>query len=89
MDVHDLASVRAHFKFPFTPYAIQADFMLSLTRALDQRALALFESPTGTVRLALPFAAHGQSCCLGCVAYLRKRSSPCGAYPVPHSRASG
>lgn len=50
VNLADLVAVREHFKFPFEPYAIQAEFMRSLTDALEQRALGLFESPTGTVR---------------------------------------
>lgn len=40
----------AEFKFPFTPYPIQKDFMRALFTALEGRKLGIFESPTGTVR---------------------------------------
>lgn len=36
------------YGFPYEPYDIQKDFMTSLRRALDDRAIGLFESPTGT-----------------------------------------
>ena len=36
------------FEFPFTPYKIQQDFMASLYDAIENRKLAVFESPTGT-----------------------------------------
>lgn len=39
------------FKFPFTPYPIQKDFMKALFSALEGRKLGIFESPTGTVRI--------------------------------------
>ncbi len=41
------------FSFPGTPYSIQKDFMEALFSALDNRALGIFESPTGTVILIL------------------------------------
>ncbi len=37
------------FRFPFTPYPIQKDFMKALFTALEGRKLGIFESPTGTV----------------------------------------
>lgn len=43
------------FKFPFTPYPIQMDFMKALFTALEGRKLGIFESPTGTVRKQLFF----------------------------------
>ncbi|RWS09825.1 putative ATP-dependent RNA helicase DDX11-like protein [Dinothrombium tinctorium] len=36
------------FNFPFKPYRIQVDLMRSITRALDERKIGLFSSPTGT-----------------------------------------
>jgi Rad3-related DNA helicase len=38
------------YGFPFTPYAIQEDFMKALYDVLDQGKVGIFESPTGTVR---------------------------------------
>uniref|UniRef100_A0A8C6BSL1 DEAD/H-box helicase 11 n=3 Tax=Monodon monoceros TaxID=40151 RepID=A0A8C6BSL1_MONMO len=37
-----------HFPFPFTPYAIQKDFMAALYRVLEAGKIGIFESPTGT-----------------------------------------
>ncbi|XP_063496876.1 ATP-dependent DNA helicase DDX11 isoform X9 [Symphalangus syndactylus] len=37
-----------HFPFPFTPYAIQEDFMAELYRVLEAGKIGIFESPTGT-----------------------------------------
>lgn len=37
------------FLFPFTPYAIQHNFMTKLYLALENKKLGIFESPTGTV----------------------------------------
>lgn len=39
-----------YYGFPFTPYAIQEDFMKALYDVLDQGKVGIFESPTGTVR---------------------------------------
>ncbi|KAJ3397757.1 DEAD H (Asp-Glu-Ala-Asp His) box helicase 11 [Lobulomyces angularis] len=36
------------FQFPFEPYGIQQDFMTKLTIALNEKKVAVFESPTGT-----------------------------------------
>ena len=41
------------FPFPFPPYPIQEDFMKNLYQALDGGKIGIFESPTGTVRLAV------------------------------------
>lgn len=41
------------FRFPFTPYKIQHDFMTALYSALENKKLGIFESPTGTVRIIL------------------------------------
>lgn len=38
-----------HFPFPYTPYAIQEDFMRQLFQVLEGGGLGIFESPTGTV----------------------------------------
>lgn len=40
------------FKFPFTPYPIQVDFMRALFTALEEKKIGIFESPTGTVKQA-------------------------------------
>ncbi|XP_065798967.1 ATP-dependent DNA helicase DDX11 isoform X2 [Muntiacus reevesi] len=37
-----------HFPFPFTPYAIQKDFMAALYQVLEAGKIGIFESPTGT-----------------------------------------
>uniref|UniRef100_A0A8C3WHA1 DEAD/H-box helicase 11 n=1 Tax=Catagonus wagneri TaxID=51154 RepID=A0A8C3WHA1_9CETA len=37
-----------HFPFPFTPYAIQKDFMAALYQVLETGKIGIFESPTGT-----------------------------------------
>ncbi|XP_017904130.1 PREDICTED: probable ATP-dependent DNA helicase DDX11 isoform X2 [Capra hircus] len=36
------------FPFPFTPYAIQKDFMAALYQVLEAGKIGIFESPTGT-----------------------------------------
>ncbi|RUP49912.1 hypothetical protein BC936DRAFT_141005 [Jimgerdemannia flammicorona] len=36
------------FQFPYSPYSIQHDFMTHLYEAIEQRKVAIFESPTGT-----------------------------------------
>ena len=40
-----------HFPFPFTPYAIQKDFMAALYQVLEAGKIGIFESPTGTVSM--------------------------------------
>ena len=40
-----------HFPFPFTPYAIQKDFMAALYQVLEAGKIGIFESPTGTVSI--------------------------------------
>jgi hypothetical protein len=40
----------ARFAFPYDPYGIQLDFMQALYTAIEAGGLAIFESPTGTVR---------------------------------------
>ena len=47
----------ASFPFPYQPpYAIQVDFMSALYTAIEARKqVAIFESPTGTVRLFSTF----------------------------------
>jgi chromosome transmission fidelity protein 1 len=42
--------------FPFPPYGIQLDLMRSIYATLDAGGVGVFESPTGTVRLAGVFA---------------------------------
>ncbi|XP_066864519.1 ATP-dependent DNA helicase DDX11 isoform X3 [Kogia breviceps] len=37
-----------HFPFPFTPYAVQKDFMAALYQVLEAGKIGIFESPTGT-----------------------------------------
>jgi hypothetical protein len=37
------------FHHPFTPYAIQQDFMKALYTTLESKSVGIFESPTGTV----------------------------------------
>ena len=37
------------FPFPFQPYNIQKDFMISLYGTLERGNIGIFESPTGTV----------------------------------------
>ncbi|CAO3660492.1 unnamed protein product [Umbelopsis vinacea] len=44
----DMALPTRDFGFPFTPYAIQEDFMKALYDVLDQGKVGIFESPTGT-----------------------------------------
>ncbi|KAB0394601.1 hypothetical protein E2I00_010951, partial [Balaenoptera physalus] len=39
-----------HFPFPFTPYAIQKDFMAALYQVLEAGKIGIFESPTGTIQ---------------------------------------
>lgn len=39
----------AQFDFPFAPYSIQHEFMVSLYNTLENGKLGIFESPTGTV----------------------------------------
>ncbi|KAJ3371661.1 ATP-dependent DNA helicase chl1 [Allomyces arbusculus] len=46
LDAH--SRVPYPFGFPFPPYAIQVDLMRAMTAALDEGAIALLESPTGT-----------------------------------------
>ena len=41
-------SVPAEFKFPFTPYPIQIDFMRQLYETVEAGQVGIFESPTGT-----------------------------------------
>ncbi|XP_050526879.1 putative ATP-dependent RNA helicase DDX11-like protein 8 isoform X2 [Daktulosphaira vitifoliae] len=36
------------FSFPFKPYKIQHDFMTNLYKAIENKKLGIFESPTGT-----------------------------------------
>ncbi|XP_043238264.1 ATP-dependent DNA helicase DDX11-like [Amphibalanus amphitrite] len=36
------------FEFPFPPYKAQEDFMKNLYKALEEKKLGIFESPTGT-----------------------------------------
>ncbi|KAJ1973187.1 ATP-dependent DNA helicase chl1 [Dimargaris verticillata] len=36
------------FRFPFSPYPIQDDFMRHLFKAIEARKVGIFESPTGT-----------------------------------------
>ena len=36
------------FKFPFTPYSIQIDFMRQLYETVEAKKVGIFESPTGT-----------------------------------------
>ena len=36
------------FRHPYTPYAIQLDFMQKLYETLDAGKIGIFESPTGT-----------------------------------------
>lgn len=38
----------ASFPFPFTPYAIQDEFMRALYSVIENRKIGIFESPTGT-----------------------------------------
>ncbi len=40
----------AAFAFPYTPYAIQQQFMAALYRSVEKGGLCIMESPTGTVR---------------------------------------
>jgi len=44
------------FSFPFNPYDIQKKFMASLFLALEEKKLAIFESPTGTVKQAVQYS---------------------------------
>ena len=39
------------FHHPFTPYDIQIQFMQSLYTSLDQGKVAIFESPTGKLKI--------------------------------------
>lgn len=39
----------SNFSFPFKPYKIQHDFMSNLYKAIENKKLGIFESPTGTV----------------------------------------
>ena len=41
-------SVPEEFKFPFTPYPIQIDFMRQLYETVEAGKVGIFESPTGT-----------------------------------------
>ena len=38
-----------YFPFPFPPYDIQEEFMKQLYEVLEEGAIGIFESPTGTV----------------------------------------
>ena len=40
--------VPEEFKFPFTPYSIQIDFMRQLYKTVEAKKVGIFESPTGT-----------------------------------------
>jgi len=55
------------FGFPFAPYAIQGELMRALYAAIDERRIAIFESPTGTVRLALALCDANCECECACV----------------------
>jgi hypothetical protein len=39
---------RQKFHHPYTPYDIQLEFMTALYECLEERKIAIFESPTGT-----------------------------------------
>ena len=52
VDMED-AAVPEDFPFPFQPYGIQKEFMKQLYATLEQGAVGIFESPTGTVSLFL------------------------------------
>jgi chromosome transmission fidelity protein 1 len=42
------SSAELDFHHPYTPYAIQLDFMKQLYETLDAAKIGIFESPTGT-----------------------------------------
>ncbi|KAJ3414188.1 DEAD H (Asp-Glu-Ala-Asp His) box helicase 11 [Chytridiales sp. JEL 0842] len=46
--VKDLASAQQYFRFPFQPYNVQKDFMVSLVACIEAGHVGVFESPTGT-----------------------------------------
>lgn len=48
------ASEVPRFPFPFEPYGVQQELMTSIFRTLQDGGVGIFESPTGTVRLAPP-----------------------------------
>ncbi|KAJ3225682.1 DEAD H (Asp-Glu-Ala-Asp His) box helicase 11 [Clydaea vesicula] len=50
----------SHFQFPFEPYGIQQDFMTKLTIALNEKKVAVFESPKSL------------SLICGCLSWLQK-----------------
>ncbi|XP_005144439.3 ATP-dependent DNA helicase DDX11 isoform X1 [Melopsittacus undulatus] len=47
-DAAAVGSVGPRFPFPYTPYAIQEQFMAALYDALEDGRVGIFESPTGT-----------------------------------------
>ena len=47
--LHTPERTGAAFSFPYpTPYSIQLDLMTALFEAIEERKIAVFESPTGT-----------------------------------------
>lgn len=48
--LHLLTMEPIDFQFPYTPYAIQKEFMAALYETLSAGKIGIFESPTGTVR---------------------------------------
>lgn len=53
-DTHDPHAQSQAFRFPYdTAYSIQLDLMQALFRAIEERHVGVFESPTGTVRMHL------------------------------------
>lgn len=44
------------FEFPFIPYKIQHDFMTELYKALENKKMGIFESPTGTVSIVFKYS---------------------------------